>query len=158
MWHNAALSALLLAKSSALQTLNIRCCGLCDAGLGPVVEALRHNTHMTNLDCSDNNALDAHNERPRPSLLAPGANRVRKSVCAFGFRPAVCRIRRGAALSRALAQCAPTLAEALVVVTAHARRASSSHQCVVARAVACIVRGAVAHAPSRALRLFAAPF
>jgi hypothetical protein len=76
VWHNAALSALLLAKSSALQTLNIRCCGLCDAGLGPVVEALRHNTHMTNLDCSDNNALDAHIARardPRCSLLAPTA-------------------------------------------------------------------------------------
>jgi hypothetical protein len=50
----AALAALLMANAPALQTLNIFLCGLGDEGMGPVVEALRHNTHLTKLDCSGN--------------------------------------------------------------------------------------------------------
>jgi hypothetical protein len=50
----AALGALLLANTPALQTLHISWCGLGDEAMGPVVEALRHNTHLTKLDCSSN--------------------------------------------------------------------------------------------------------
>jgi hypothetical protein len=47
-----ALGALLLANAPALQTLDIRHCHLGDEGMRPVVEALRHNTHLSKLDCS----------------------------------------------------------------------------------------------------------
>jgi hypothetical protein len=51
----AALGALLLANAPALQTLDISYLPrLGGEGLGPVVEALRHNTHLTKLDCSGN--------------------------------------------------------------------------------------------------------
>jgi hypothetical protein len=55
----AALGALLLANAPALQELDIRYCGLGDEGMRPVVEALRHNTHLTNVDCSDNAMSEA---------------------------------------------------------------------------------------------------
>jgi hypothetical protein len=48
----AALAALLLANAPALQTLGIHGSRLGDAGMRPVVEALRHNTHLTKLDCT----------------------------------------------------------------------------------------------------------
>jgi hypothetical protein len=54
----AALSAL-LANAPALQTLDIGWCGLGDAQMGPVVEALRHNTHLTKLDCRANAMSEA---------------------------------------------------------------------------------------------------
>jgi hypothetical protein len=47
----AALGALLLANAPALQTLDIRGSQLRDEGMRPVVEALRHNTHLTKLNC-----------------------------------------------------------------------------------------------------------
>jgi hypothetical protein len=50
----AALAALLLADAPALQALDIRYCRLGDAGLSPVLEALRHNTHLTALHCCGN--------------------------------------------------------------------------------------------------------
>jgi hypothetical protein len=49
-----ALAALLLANAPALQTLDITHTRLGDAVLGPMVEALRHNTHLTKLDCKGN--------------------------------------------------------------------------------------------------------
>jgi hypothetical protein len=55
----AALAALLLANAPALQTLNLDACSLGDEGLGPVLEALRHNTHLTKLDCSGNELSEA---------------------------------------------------------------------------------------------------
>jgi hypothetical protein len=55
----AALAALLLANAPALQELDIRYCVLGDAGMRPVVEALRHNTHLTKLDCSGNRISEA---------------------------------------------------------------------------------------------------
>jgi hypothetical protein len=48
------LGALLLANAPALQTLDIRDSLLGDDGMRPVVEALRHNTHLTKLHCSWN--------------------------------------------------------------------------------------------------------
>jgi hypothetical protein len=55
----AALAALLLANAPVLQTLEIEFCDLGDAGMGPVVEALRHNTHLTKLDCNNNSVSEA---------------------------------------------------------------------------------------------------
>jgi hypothetical protein len=54
-----ALGALLLANAPALQTLSIGYCHLGDVGLHPVVEALRHNTHLTNLTCRGNRMSEA---------------------------------------------------------------------------------------------------
>jgi hypothetical protein len=55
----AALAALLLANAPPLQTLNISLNFLYDAGMAPVVDALRHNTHLTKLDCSENRMSEA---------------------------------------------------------------------------------------------------
>jgi hypothetical protein len=55
----AALAALLLANAPALQTLDICFCDLGDEGMGPVVEALRHNTHLTKLNCNDSEISEA---------------------------------------------------------------------------------------------------
>jgi hypothetical protein len=55
----AALAALLLANAPALQTLDICRSSLRDEGMGPVVEALRHNTHLTKLDCKENDMSEA---------------------------------------------------------------------------------------------------
>ncbi len=63
MWGNAdtqritagaALSRLLLADASALQTLRINRCGLGDAALGPLFDALPRNTHLRELHCCSN--------------------------------------------------------------------------------------------------------
>jgi hypothetical protein len=54
-----ALAALLLANAPALQDLNISWCGLDGEGMRPVVEALRHNTHLTELACNQNNMSEA---------------------------------------------------------------------------------------------------
>jgi hypothetical protein len=51
---SALLAALLLANAPALQTLDVEWCGLGDEGMGPVMEALRNNTHLTKLNCSYN--------------------------------------------------------------------------------------------------------
>jgi Ran GTPase-activating protein (RanGAP) involved in mRNA processing and transport len=53
-WVGAALAALVRANAPALQTLRMYDCLLGDAAMGPVVEALRHNTHLTKLNCSGN--------------------------------------------------------------------------------------------------------
>jgi Ran GTPase-activating protein (RanGAP) involved in mRNA processing and transport len=55
----AALAALLLANAPALQTLDIGRSRLGDEGMRPVVEALRHNTHLTKLACNQNNMSEA---------------------------------------------------------------------------------------------------
>jgi hypothetical protein len=55
----AALAALLLANAPALQTLAICNSRLDDEGMRPVVVALRHNTHLTKLNCSWNHMSEA---------------------------------------------------------------------------------------------------
>jgi hypothetical protein len=72
----AALRALLLANAPALQTLHIHGNRLYDAGMGPVVEALRHNTHLTQLDCHDN-VVSEHFAREQllPAVRANGSLR-----------------------------------------------------------------------------------
>jgi hypothetical protein len=50
----AVLGALVAANAPALRQLNISFSQLGNAGMGPLVEALRHNTHLTKLDCTYN--------------------------------------------------------------------------------------------------------
>jgi hypothetical protein len=77
----AALAALLLANAPALQTLDIGVCFLGDEGMGPVVEALRHNTHLTKLDCNNNSVSEAFaRERLLPAVRANAS--LRKLVVA----------------------------------------------------------------------------
>jgi hypothetical protein len=65
------LAALLLANAPALQTLDIRRNYLGDEGMRPVVEALRHNTHLTKLHCSYNGISDAFaRDRLLPAVRA----------------------------------------------------------------------------------------
>jgi hypothetical protein len=67
----AALATLLLANAPALQTLDIHSSSLEDDGMRPVVEALRHNTHLTKLDCSYNGVSEAFaHERLLPAVRA----------------------------------------------------------------------------------------
>jgi hypothetical protein len=79
----AMLAALLLANAPALQTLDISRSGLGDEGMGPVVEALRHNTHLTKLDCHENDVSDA---AARDTLLpALRANTSLRELIANGL-------------------------------------------------------------------------
>ena len=54
----AALGVLVAANAPALQELNVRGCTLGDEGLGPLFDALPHNTHLRQLDCSNNEMSD----------------------------------------------------------------------------------------------------
>jgi hypothetical protein len=75
--------AALLANAPALQTLDIRGSSLGDEGMGPVVEALRHNTHLTKLDCRDN---DTSEDFTRDRLLpAVRANATLRKLFARGL-------------------------------------------------------------------------
>jgi hypothetical protein len=80
----AALGALLLADAPALRELYICLCSLGNAGLAPVLGALRHNTHLTSLNCSANGLGPA---LARTALLpAVRANAsLRELVAADGF-------------------------------------------------------------------------
>jgi hypothetical protein len=55
----AALAALVAANAPALHELHMQYCRLGDAGLGPLADALPHNTHLRRLDCSVNRLSDA---------------------------------------------------------------------------------------------------
>jgi Leucine-rich repeat (LRR) protein len=67
----ALLATLLLANAPALQTLDIRRNHLGDEGMRPVVEALRHNTHLTKLNCTNNDLSEAFaRERLLPAVRA----------------------------------------------------------------------------------------
>jgi hypothetical protein len=56
---SGALAALLSVDSSALETLILYRCGLDDDTLGPIVDALAHNTHLRALDIIANDMSDA---------------------------------------------------------------------------------------------------
>jgi hypothetical protein len=55
----AALAALVAANARPLHELHLRDCRLGDAGLGPLANALPHNTHLRMLDCTDNELSEA---------------------------------------------------------------------------------------------------
>jgi hypothetical protein len=83
----AALAALVAADAPALRDLDVSDCALGDAGLGPLVDALRHNTHLRALDCGGNANSDAF---ARSALLpALRANRsLRQLRAALSTREA----------------------------------------------------------------------
>ena len=54
----AALGALVAANAPALHELDVHGCSLGDAGLGPLLDALPHNTHLRLLDCSTTEMSD----------------------------------------------------------------------------------------------------
>jgi hypothetical protein len=67
----AALGTLVAANAPALHELNLRGCGLTDAGLGPLVDALPANTHLRVLDCRNNVLSEAfERERLLPAVRA----------------------------------------------------------------------------------------
>jgi hypothetical protein len=70
----AALAALLAANAPALQELHMLDCDLGDAGLGPLADALPHNTHLRVLNCSRNDLSEAfRRDRLLPAVRAnPG--------------------------------------------------------------------------------------
>jgi hypothetical protein len=55
----AALGALLAANAPALRELDVSCCHLGDAGMGPLLQALPRNTHLRELTCGSNDMSDA---------------------------------------------------------------------------------------------------
>jgi hypothetical protein len=55
----AALGALVVANAPALTELDVSHCGLDDAGLGPLFNALPANTHLRKLNCAHNDLSDA---------------------------------------------------------------------------------------------------
>jgi hypothetical protein len=55
----ATLGALVAANAPALHILAFACCSLGDAGLGPLVDALPHNTHIHTLVCWHNDISEA---------------------------------------------------------------------------------------------------
>jgi hypothetical protein len=68
----AAFGALVAANAPALCELNIRGCGLGDAGMGPLVDALPHNTHLRSLLCSGHGASAAFVRARLLPALRPG--------------------------------------------------------------------------------------
>jgi hypothetical protein len=75
----AALGALVAANAPALQTLDLYSCWLLDAALGPLVDALKHNTHLRTLDCRRNGMRAAFfRDRLLPAVHANTSLRVVK--------------------------------------------------------------------------------
>jgi Ran GTPase-activating protein (RanGAP) involved in mRNA processing and transport len=73
----AALAALVAANAPALQQLNVSDSELGDAGMGPLVDALRHNTHLTKLDCTYNFMSEAFaRDRLLPAVRANSSLRT----------------------------------------------------------------------------------
>jgi hypothetical protein len=68
----AAFGALIAANAPTLRSLDIRQCGLGDAGMGPLVDALPHNTHLQTLDCRGNGMSDAFVRDRLLPALRPG--------------------------------------------------------------------------------------
>jgi hypothetical protein len=65
------LGTLVAANAPALQQLSVSCCQLGDAGMGPLVEALRHNTHLRSLYCRCNYTSEAFaRDRLLPAVRA----------------------------------------------------------------------------------------
>jgi hypothetical protein len=65
------LAALVAANAPALRKLTVEGCGLGDAGLQPLFDALPHNMHLRELRCADNGVTEAFaRERMLPAVQA----------------------------------------------------------------------------------------
>jgi hypothetical protein len=70
----ATLGALVAANGPALHTLDVACCRLGDIGMGPLVDALRYNTHLRTLVCNSNGVTEAFaRDRLLPAVQANGS-------------------------------------------------------------------------------------
>ncbi len=75
----ATLGALVAVNAAALHKLDISLCYLDEAGLGPLVDALPHNTHLRTLECAYNVISEAFaRDRLLPAL--PANTALRKLV------------------------------------------------------------------------------
>jgi hypothetical protein len=100
---STALGALVAANAPALQQLNVSYCELGDAGMGPLVEALRHNTHLHVLSCVRNEMSEAFaHDCLLPAVRAN--NSLRKLTVDDGIVIAPESARKAAALVAARAQ------------------------------------------------------
>jgi hypothetical protein len=96
----AMLAALLLANAPALETLYIFHNLLGDDGMGPVVEALRHNTHLTKLNCSVNATSEAFaRDKLLPAVRANAG--LRKLVAAVAENEVAAREAEALVAARA---------------------------------------------------------
>jgi hypothetical protein len=67
----ATFNALVAANAPALRTLSVGRCRLGDVGMGLLLDALPHNTHLRTLECEDNDITEAFaRERMLPALQA----------------------------------------------------------------------------------------
>ncbi len=67
----ATLCALVAANAPALRTLDVAHCSLGEAGLGPLLDALAHNTHLHTLVCNGNAITeDFAHDRMLPAVQA----------------------------------------------------------------------------------------
>jgi Leucine-rich repeat (LRR) protein len=96
----AKLAALLLANAPALQTLIRFDMQLFDAGMRPVVEALRHNTYLTTLNCSNNRSEAFARNKLLPAVRANASLRKLRA----GDEGAAAAVREAEALVAARTQ------------------------------------------------------
>jgi hypothetical protein len=81
----ATLGALVAASVPALHTLNVTRCSLGDIGMGPLVDALPHNTHLHTLECGKNYITeDFARDRLLPALQANASLRKLALFDEFG--------------------------------------------------------------------------
>ncbi len=85
----AALGALVAANAAALQEVDLYSCGLGDAGLRPLFDALPANTHLRTLDCVANILTDAFAcEQLLPAVRVNGSlTKLHASSSAWAHRP-----------------------------------------------------------------------
>jgi hypothetical protein len=94
----AALGALAAANAPALQQLDISWNRLGDAGLGPLVDALRQNTHLRVLNCAVNEMSEAFaRDRLLPAVRANTGLRTLTVELEPGYRERTPDSARGAA-------------------------------------------------------------
>ncbi len=102
---SAALGALVAVNATALQQLNISCNELGDTELGPLVEALRHNTYLRSLDCTYNYMSEAFaRDRLLPAVRANSSLRTLKVEAPGDICPSPESACEAAALVAARAQ------------------------------------------------------
>jgi hypothetical protein len=103
----AALCALVAANAPALQQLHVNHAQLNDAAMGPLVEALRHNTHLRVLDVTCNDVSESfERDRLLPAVRANSSLRT-LVVDELFSRPVACEAAASFGGAAAPRVCAP---------------------------------------------------
>jgi hypothetical protein len=97
----SALGALVAANAPALRELDLSHCSLNDAALGPLFDALSHNTHLRSLDCSSNFISDAMADHLLPAVRANASLRQLRAPAVSGSATVVLREAEALVRSRA---------------------------------------------------------